>query len=231
MGLGLIVGPALGGYLAQPTEKYPQIFSKDCVFSRFPYFLTLSSYIDIRCLVLIGCTWLPETIHKHKFPENDTKIVEALSPVDGGNWDSPCKKNLLQNRSWMSTMIPYCLFGLHETAYSEAASIPVLATFPFMTYLYGVKLSVALYSVAMLKSALSITAITGICLLQNNAVCQEQRGTANGISTTAMSFSKQLLRLGQGPCDQVVFMMLNLIQFLALISTFEPFLWLPGSPK
>ncbi|KAK2424101.1 protein ZINC INDUCED FACILITATOR-LIKE [Trifolium repens] len=28
-GIGLIIGPAIGGYLAQPVEKYPQISAID----------------------------------------------------------------------------------------------------------------------------------------------------------------------------------------------------------
>ncbi|XP_072151535.1 protein ZINC INDUCED FACILITATOR-LIKE 1 isoform X5 [Setaria viridis] len=259
--LGLIVGPALGGFLAQ------------------------------------------ETIHKHKVPEKDTKIVKALPPKDNYR-DSPRRKSLLQNKPWVSTMLPYCLFSLHDTAYSEILSlwavsdrkygglsfstkdigevlamagasllvyqliiyrwvhkvrgtvnssrvasavfIVVLATYPFMTYLSGVKLSFALYSAAMMKSALAITVTTGICLLQNNAVFQEQRGTANGISTTVMSFFKSVAPVGAGalfswaqkrqdatflPGDQVVFVVLNLVQLLGLISTFEPFLVLPALPE
>uniref|UniRef100_A0A0A9D9X6 Uncharacterized protein n=1 Tax=Arundo donax TaxID=35708 RepID=A0A0A9D9X6_ARUDO len=111
-----------------------------------------------------------------------------------------------------------------------------------MAYLSGVKLSFALYSAAMVKSALAITTITGICLLQNNSVCQEQRGTANGISTTAMLFFKSIAPIGAGalfslaqkrqdatflPGDQVVFVMLNLVALLGLVFTFEPFLVLP----
>ncbi|KAJ6428661.1 hypothetical protein OIU84_020351 [Salix udensis] len=38
-GIGLIIGPALGGFLAQPAEKYPNLFSKESIFGRFPYFL------------------------------------------------------------------------------------------------------------------------------------------------------------------------------------------------
>ncbi|PAN15775.2 hypothetical protein PAHAL_3G018600 [Panicum hallii] len=290
--LGLIVGPALGGYLSQPTEKYRQIFSDGSVFGSFPYLLPCLSVSAIATLVLISCTWLPETIHRHKVPEKDTKVVKAFSSQEGYR-DSPRKKSLLQNRPWMSTMLPYCLFSLHDTAYSEilslwavsyrkygglsfstedigevlamagasflvyqliiyrwvhkilgtAVSILGLATYPFMTYLYGVELSLALYSAAMMKSGLAITATTGICLLQNNAVCQEQRGTANGISTTAMSFLKSIAPVGAGalfswaqkrqdatflPGDQVVFVVLNLVQLLGLISTFEPFLVLPA---
>ncbi|OQU78639.1 hypothetical protein SORBI_3008G016000 [Sorghum bicolor] len=302
--LGLIVGPALGGYLSQPAEKYPRIFFKDSVFGRFPYLLPCLSVSVFATIVLIICEWLPETIHKHKVPEMDTRIIKAL-PSEKGYWEAPRKKkSLLQNRAWISTMLPYCFFSLHDTAYSEilslwavsdrkygglsfstedigqvlamagasllvyqliiyrwvhktlgtvnsariasAVSILVLATYPFMTYLSGVKLSFALHSAAMMRSALSITVNTGISLLQNNAVCQEQRGTANGIATTAMSFFKSIAPVGAGalfswaqkrqdvaflPGDQVVFMVLNLVQLLGLISIFEPFLVLPALPE
>ncbi|KAL6905684.1 hypothetical protein ACP4OV_003285 [Aristida adscensionis] len=298
-GLGLVIGPTLGGFLAQPADKYPHIFSKDSAFGRFPYLLPCLSVSSFAAIVLISCMWLPETIHKHKVPEKGSKIFEALSSEEG-YCDKPRKKSLMQNKPWISTMLPYCIFGLHDTAYSEilslwavsdrkygglsfstedigevlaiagasllvyqliiyrwvhkvlgavnstrvasAVSILVLATYPFMTYLSGVKLYAALYSAAMMKSALSITVSTGLCLLQNNAVCQEQRGTANGVSTTAMSFFKAIAPVGAGavfswaqkrhatflPGDQVVFVMLNLVQLLGLISTFEPFLVLPA---
>ncbi|GJN41438.1 hypothetical protein PR202_gn00813 [Eleusine coracana subsp. coracana] len=58
-GFGLIVGPALGGYLAQPAEKYPRIFSESSVFGRFPYLLPCLSVSTLSAVVLISCTWLP----------------------------------------------------------------------------------------------------------------------------------------------------------------------------
>jgi MFS family permease len=33
-GLGLILGPALGGYLSQPALKYPNIFTEGSLFAR-----------------------------------------------------------------------------------------------------------------------------------------------------------------------------------------------------
>ncbi|PWA68247.1 major facilitator superfamily domain protein (mitochondrion) [Artemisia annua] len=33
-GIGLIIGPALGGYLAQPAEKFPGLVSPDSLFGR-----------------------------------------------------------------------------------------------------------------------------------------------------------------------------------------------------
>uniref|UniRef100_A0A0E0BEZ7 Major facilitator superfamily (MFS) profile domain-containing protein n=1 Tax=Oryza glumipatula TaxID=40148 RepID=A0A0E0BEZ7_9ORYZ len=300
-GLGLVVGPALGGYLAQPVEKYPHIFSKESVFGRFPYLLPCLGVSLFAAIVLISCIWLPETIHKHKSPEKDIKRIKEL-PLQQAYWDSPRKKSLLQNWPWMSTMISYCFFGLHDTAYSEilslwavsdrkygglsfssedigqvlaaagasllayqlifyhwvhkflgpiislriasALSILILSTYPFMTYLSGTGLSFALYSAAMMKSALAITISTGISLLQNNAVLQEHRGTANGVSTTAMSFFKAIAPVGGGvlfswaqkrqdafffPGDQVVFLMLNVVELIGLIFTFEPFMVLPAA--
>ncbi|GJN07075.1 hypothetical protein PR202_ga24868 [Eleusine coracana subsp. coracana] len=58
-GFGLIVGPALGGYLAQPAEKYPRIFSESSLFGRFPYLLPCLSVSSLSAVVLISCTWLP----------------------------------------------------------------------------------------------------------------------------------------------------------------------------
>uniref|UniRef100_A0A453KB47 Major facilitator superfamily (MFS) profile domain-containing protein n=1 Tax=Aegilops tauschii subsp. strangulata TaxID=200361 RepID=A0A453KB47_AEGTS len=117
-GFGLVIGPALGGYLAQPAEKYPQIFSKESVFGRFPYFLPCVAVSLLAAIVLISCIWMPETIHKHKSPEKDIQKVKAL-PSEQSYLDSPRKKSLLQNWPWMSTMVSYCFFGLHDTAYSE----------------------------------------------------------------------------------------------------------------
>jgi len=45
----------------------------------------------------------------------------------------------------------------------QAVSILVLATYPFMTYLSGVKLSFALYSAAMMRSALAVSLFSFNC--------------------------------------------------------------------
>lgn len=239
---------------------------------------------------------MPETMHKHKNPNKDIRIVKGLE----SDLDTPRKKSLLQNWPWMSTMVSYCFFSLYDTAYNEilslwavsdrkygglsfssedigavlsvagasllvyqvviyhwvhqflgpvissrvasALSIVIVSTYPFMTYLSGAKLSFALYSAVMMRSIVAISASTGIFLLQNNVVRQEQRGTANGIATTAMSFFKAIAPIGAGilfswaqkhqdstffPGDQVVFLALNSVQLLGLIFLFEPFLVLP----
>jgi hypothetical protein len=48
----------------------------------------------------------------------------------------------------------------------QAVSIVVLATYPFMTYLSRVKLSFALYSAAMMKSALAVSIVLCFITIQ-----------------------------------------------------------------
>ncbi|VAI02209.1 unnamed protein product [Triticum turgidum subsp. durum] len=262
-GLGVVIGPGLGGYLAHPAEKYPETFSKESVFGRFPYLLPCLTVSIFAAIVLISCIWLLETIHKHKITEKDVRIVKAL-PSQQAHWDMPRKKSLLQNWPWMSTMLSYCLFGLHETAYSEILSIWAVSDrkyggLSFSSGDIGQVLSVSGASLLVYQLIIyhwvnkflgplnssriaSITISCGMCLLQNNAVRQDQRGTANGIATTGMSFFKAVAPVGAGilfswaqkrhdatffPGDQVVFLMLVVVQLCGLISTFEPFLVLP----
>ncbi|VAH92842.1 unnamed protein product [Triticum turgidum subsp. durum] len=65
--IGLIVGPTIGGYLAQPTEKYPKLFPVDSLFGRFPYFLPCLCISVFSFPVLISCIWLPG-LNNGKYP-------------------------------------------------------------------------------------------------------------------------------------------------------------------
>ncbi|XP_078152260.1 putative peptide/nitrate transporter At3g43790 isoform X5 [Carex rostrata] len=123
--IGLIVGPAVGGYFSQPAEKYPNVFSQESIFGRFPYFLPCLVTSLFAVAVLLSCIWLPETLHNHR---TDGK-VEALeaSPETKGNTKeseaSPPKKSLLKNWPLMSSIIVYCIFSLHDMAYTEIFSL------------------------------------------------------------------------------------------------------------
>jgi len=69
----------------------------------------------------------------------DTKIFKALSSEEEGYWDPPRKKkSLLQNRPWISTMLPYCFFSLHDTAYSEVQKISLSESLSYLVYCYSV---------------------------------------------------------------------------------------------
>ncbi|CAK8564841.1 unnamed protein product [Lathyrus sativus] len=122
-GVGLAFGPALGGYLAQPVQKYPNIFPKDSFWDKFPYFLPCFIVSAMAFVVGISCIWLPETLHNH---EVSTEKVEALE--NGTNEASknkmiPKDESLLRNWPLMSSIIVYCVFAIHDIAFIEIFSL------------------------------------------------------------------------------------------------------------
>ncbi|CAN1780316.1 Protein ZINC INDUCED FACILITATOR-LIKE 1 [Linum perenne] len=295
-GTGLIVGPSIGGFLAQPALNYPNLFSTDSLFGRFPYFLP-SLVISVFALgITIASFWLPETLHNHKENvepcDDSSDAMETAAPSSSGGFES-----LLRNWPLMSSIITYCIFSLHDMAYTEifslwavsprklgglgystqnvgeiltvtgfgllvfqlalypyaerlvghvmvsriaaVLSIPLLASYPFLSKLRGFSLSVLVNCASVLKSLLSVSIVTGLFILQNNAVDQNQRGVANGISMTAMSLFKAAGPAGGGslfswaetrqeagflPGNQMVFFILIMVEALGLLFLFRPFL-------
>nr|CAB3459278.1 unnamed protein product [Digitaria exilis] len=184
-GIGLIIGPALGGYLAM------------------------------------------ETLHKHKVRENENQSIEALeAPLidskekveESGSLDT--KKSLFKNWPLMSSIIVYCVFSFHDMAYTEVFSLwaesdkkygglslssedvgQVLAVTGASLLVYQLFVYPRINKVlGPIKSSriAAVTIITGTFILQNNAVPQNQRGAANGLSMTAMSFFKAVAPAGAG---------------------------------
>lgn len=308
-GIGLIIGPALGGYLAQPAEKFPDLFSPDSFFGRFPYFLPCLCSSLFAAVVLVICIWMPETLHKHKARHDENKNDEALEAQQSDYKDKDeqipsldDKKSLLKNWPFMSSLITYCVFSFHDMAYSEVFSLwaesdrkygglslssedvgqvlsvtglslliyqlsvyprtnkilgpiktsrvaavlcmLILLGYPYMTHLSGTALSVVLNIASILKINLASTIISSSFILQNNAVPQDQRGAANGLSVTVMSLFKSIAPAAAGtvfswaqerqhafffPGDQMVFFLLNAIELLGLVLTFKPFMAAPES--
>ncbi|KAL8125571.1 hypothetical protein AgCh_013017 [Apium graveolens] len=133
-GVGLVIGPAIGGYFAQPAENYPNIFSKKSVFGRFPYFLPCLLISLFALPVSIISFWLPETLHIHHGNKNEQgdaadglEGVICKSDVDGvirSKQRLPSsEQSLLRNWPLMSSIIVYSVFQLHDTAYAEAFSL------------------------------------------------------------------------------------------------------------
>ncbi|XP_056165987.1 probable peptide/nitrate transporter At3g43790 isoform X2 [Syzygium oleosum] len=259
-GMGLIIGPAIGGFFAQPAEKYPGLFSQSSIFGRYPYFLPCLLISIYAAGVFISCWWLPETLHVHESTDGRGSCDEVEISCDSSDTtkhdteveeQKTYEENLLKNWPLMSTIIVYCVFSLQEIAYSEifslwavserkygglnfssqdvgevlaisgfglllfqlllypwverilgpGISIPLLSSYPFIAMLSGLTLHIAINFASILRNALSVSGVTGIFILLNNAVDiifspstalqpQHQRGAANGISMTAMSISK-----------------------------------------
>ncbi|XP_028782397.1 protein ZINC INDUCED FACILITATOR 1-like [Neltuma alba] len=121
-GVALVVGPALGGYLAQPVEKYPHVFPKGSLFDKFPYFLPCFIISSFALAVLVACIWLPETLHNHKVTDESDEDAEALETETTGKRVQK-DENLLLNWPLMSSIIIYCVFSLHDIAYTEVFSL------------------------------------------------------------------------------------------------------------
>ncbi|KAM3339758.1 hypothetical protein P3S68_029627 [Capsicum galapagoense] len=130
-GIGLVIGPAIGGYLAQPAEKYLGIFSKESLFGRFPYLLPCLMISLFGFVATVISLWLPETLDKHKkgnkdqsdphdFAEGTTNGLYLSESMTHSESKIPnSQKSLLKNWPLVSAIIVYCVFQLHDMAYLE----------------------------------------------------------------------------------------------------------------
>ncbi|XP_024516053.1 probable peptide/nitrate transporter At3g43790 isoform X2 [Selaginella moellendorffii] len=114
-GLGLIIGPSLGGFLAQPAEKFPNVFTKGSIFARFPYLLQALCVSAIAVVALFVIPALPETLHKH---HNTVKDEE--SSVDKSQEED---QSIWTNWPLMASTAVYCFWSLHDIAYTETFSL------------------------------------------------------------------------------------------------------------
>ncbi|CAM0880862.1 unnamed protein product [Alopecurus aequalis] len=296
--IGLIFGPAIGGYLAQPADKYPGIFPQQSIFGRFPYFLPCLCISLVTVVALISCIWLPETLHKHNQPTDSNNSIEAVEESvsvpnveesSGGYW------SLFTNWPLMSSITVYCILSLQDVAYAEVFSLwavsdrkygglsftstdvgnvlaltgiclliyqiliyplvakaiepvtlvratailtmPLLASYPFMTALSGFNLHLVVNCASFLKNCFQVSIITVCSILMNDAVSQDLRASANGLSVTLMSICKAIAPAAAGiifswaqrrqtasflPGDHLVFFMVNVATLVGLMGTFEP---------
>ncbi|XP_062077131.1 probable peptide/nitrate transporter At3g43790 isoform X2 [Humulus lupulus] len=131
---------------------------------------------------------------------------------------------------------------LQLTRIGAVVTIALLSTYPFMANLSGLTLTLLIDYASVMKNIVSVSIATGLFLLQNRAVSQKQRGAANGISMAGMSLFKGAGPAGGGslfswamsrqhasflPGVHMVFFILNVIEFIALMMTFKPFLDVP----
>ncbi|GAB2277724.1 Protein ZINC INDUCED FACILITATOR-LIKE 1 [Dionaea muscipula] len=297
--IGLIIGPAVGGFLAQPAEKYPSLFSKGSFFGRFPYFLPCLCISAFAMVVAIGSFWLPESLHNHEEAKSLKALEGATRSPNGKEVEgTPTpSKSLIKNWPLMSSIIVYCIFSLHDMAYTEifslwavsprklgglsyttdsvgevlsvtgvglvifqlfvyprmdklfgpillaricgVLSVPLLQSYPYIAPLSGLSLTLVLNAASIAKNVLSTTIITGLFVLQNRAVDQDQRGTANGLAMTSMSVFKAIGPAVGGALlswaekrqhasflsgSAMIFFLLNIVEVVGILFTFKPFL-------
>ncbi|KAG8052584.1 hypothetical protein GUJ93_ZPchr0001g31340 [Zizania palustris] len=119
--IALVVGPAIGGFLSQPAKKYPNLFSEESIFGRFPYFLPCFVISVLAAGACVACIWLPETLHMHH--DDKVEAIDALEAQESGSGRMGTTKSLLKNWQLMSAITLYCVFSLHDTAYLEIFSL------------------------------------------------------------------------------------------------------------
>ncbi|WAR01875.1 PTR36-like protein [Mya arenaria] len=74
-GSGIIVGPAVGGYLANPCKSYPDVFPSEGFFYKFPYFIPgFAAFIICLIPFLLDVFLLPETLNLKQF-----EVIVAVS--------------------------------------------------------------------------------------------------------------------------------------------------------
>lgn len=86
--LGSIIGSAMGGFLAQPAKFYPDYFSEDGLFGRYPYLLpNLVAVAVIVLAVIQGIIFLDETNPRfkkkqpHKVSSAEAEEPDETSPL------------------------------------------------------------------------------------------------------------------------------------------------------
>ncbi|KAL2645448.1 hypothetical protein R1flu_013035 [Riccia fluitans] len=114
--LGLMIGPAMGGFLARPAVNFPSLFSQDGFFGQYPYILPSIVQAVFALAGLFVIPFMPETLHKHQTKQSSadqTKLVESAEP----------KESLWRNYALMATIAVYCIWCFMELAFTEVFSL------------------------------------------------------------------------------------------------------------
>lgn len=133
-GVGLIIGPAIGGYLAQPADKYSSLFPEGSLFDNYPYALPCLCISGIAVVGFISCFFLPESLHNHPTgPPAAGKVGKDIESKGDGTPSatmtetegktSQSERPLWQNWGMIAAVAAYCFWGLHDMAYSEIFSL------------------------------------------------------------------------------------------------------------
>ncbi|KAJ1283337.1 hypothetical protein BS78_03G120800 [Paspalum vaginatum] len=259
--IALVVGPAIGGFLAQETlpfhgnEKIEAIDELEAQVgdsnsevgkakvSGYTSTKKLLKNWQLMSAVILYCifclrdtayleTFSLEAVSSRKFQglsltSQDVGIVLAVSGI-----------GVLVYQLAVYPFIAKYFGPIRPLRPAVVLSILVLATYPFMASLKGLELKMLINIASLFENLFSATVTTACNILQNNAVTQEQRGVANGISVTLMSLFKGVAPAAAGilfswtqkhmtgmllPGDQILFLVINSVSVIGLILTFKPF--------
>ncbi|XP_048326211.2 protein ZINC INDUCED FACILITATOR-LIKE 1-like isoform X2 [Ziziphus jujuba] len=264
-GIGLIIGPAIGGYLAQETlhkhheNSRPSADSEETLDA---YYVSDTKKTNqkaeaektskkslLRNWPLMSAIIVYCFFSLHDMAYSEIFSLWATSPRKLGGLSYTTDQvgevlavsgfSLLIFQSFLYPPVEKAIGAIATARIAGVLSIPLLTSYPYIALLSGFTLTWVLNLASLVKNVLSTSIITGLFLLQNRAVEQDQRGAANGISMTMMSVFKAIGPAAGGailswaqkrqhasflPGDHLVFFILNVIEALGVLMTFKPFL-------
>ncbi|XP_024527438.1 protein ZINC INDUCED FACILITATOR-LIKE 1 isoform X2 [Selaginella moellendorffii] len=107
------------GWLLGSTLKFPSVFASGSLFDRFPYLLQALCISSIAVFGLFVVCLLPETLHR-KSSVPKVEDLEKSNPLDS---KEDKVESIFRNWPLMAATTLYCLWSLHDMAYSELFSL------------------------------------------------------------------------------------------------------------
>ncbi|KFY49161.1 hypothetical protein V495_00680 [Pseudogymnoascus sp. VKM F-4514 (FW-929)] len=89
--LGSIIGPIIGGYLAEPVKNYPSLFYEGTIWDKFPYLLpnlVVAMFLLSSCALRLTCS---EEVHPELWDQVDirwTLVGRIRNTLAGKGWES-----------------------------------------------------------------------------------------------------------------------------------------------
>ncbi|EPS36288.1 hypothetical protein H072_10173 [Dactylellina haptotyla CBS 200.50] len=141
--IGSIIGPAIGGFLSEPAQKYPEVFPKESFFDRNPWALP-NLFIATISLVgfCLGILFLEETLAERKYrydPGRD--IGRRIEQFLGFKSESPIARPQLDahdrdrspdatltwsqilTKSSVQLILLYVTLAIHNISYEQLLSV------------------------------------------------------------------------------------------------------------
>ncbi|XP_021622875.1 protein ZINC INDUCED FACILITATOR-LIKE 1 isoform X2 [Manihot esculenta] len=208
-GIGLVIGPALGGFLAQETLHNHKGSDKECNESNSNQRAEMCEGKSLVSEESLLKNWplMSSIIAYCVFQLHDMAYAElfslwAVSPRKNGglSYSTADVGEVLAISGFGLLLFQLFLYPLVErnlgpvmvSRIGAVLTIPLLSSYPFIAMLEGLNLTLLIDCASVLKNVLCVSITTGLFLLQNRAVAQKQRGAANGISMCAMSLFKAI---------------------------------------
>ncbi|KAM0033997.1 putative major facilitator superfamily, MFS transporter superfamily [Helianthus debilis subsp. tardiflorus] len=251
-GIGLVIGPAMGGFLAQETlhiHKNNELESASNVSDVEKKDSTLLSLLKnwpLMSSIILYCVF---SLQNMAYAEIFSLWAVSPRSLGGLGYTTEDVGRALSITGVGLLVFQTTLYPIAERTFgpimvariSGVMSIPLLSSYPYIAMLSGSMLFFTLNCASIVKNVLAASIITGTFMLQNKAVDQHQRGMANGIAMTLqsafqaigpthvaehcdLSWTQKRQHAAFLPGNQMIFFILNVIGGVGVLLTFKPFL-------